>query len=218
MRGGTINSAGVTSIQTNVSRQTVIIHLASLAALRFLLIRNKILRWELWETDCSSLLTLSPWSRTPGRLASPQPWRPARCIMKNWSVIKYSINSYCDKNTLLILTLHFSLSIYLLRPCRRVTSTRRPSRPSYIPSPAPPHTILRCGQPPRPLTATSARDCCGVLHARACAVPSVESSATRSAKIYSTLIVCKVREMLENIKPTSDPYALISDWIKNIMI
>ncbi|TKS74465.1 Protein unc-13 -like protein A [Collichthys lucidus] len=68
----------------------------------------------------------------------------------------------------------------------RVTSTRRPSRPSYIPSPAPPHTILRCGQPPRPLTATSARDCCGVLHARACAVPSVESSATRSAKIYST--------------------------------
>lgn len=149
-----------------------------------------ILRWELRETDPSSFLPLSPWFRTPGRQASPRPWRPAPCTTKNWSELwhVYNINSHHARRYTSTLTVHFSPPY----PCRRAMSTRRPSRPSYIPSPAPRHTILRCGQPPLPLTATSARGCCGVLLARACAVPSVESNATRSAKISSTLTVCKV--------------------------
>ena len=81
-------------------------------------------------------------------------------------------------------------------------SIRRPFRPSYIPSPAPPHITLRCGPPPLRLTATSARGCCGVSLGRACAARSVESNVTKSAKIYSTLTVCKVRDTMENIITT----------------
>lgn len=100
--------------------------------------------------------------------------------------IKYDINScFALKRT----TTHSSP---LLCPCRSLMSTRRPYRHSYTLSHAQPHTISRCGQPQRPLTAMSVRDFCGVLLARACAVLSVVSNATRSAKIYSMLTVCRV--------------------------
>lgn len=80
----------------------------------------------------------------------------------------------------------------LLSPCRSLTSTRRPSRHSYTLSHAQPHTISRCGQPQHPLTVMSVRAFCGGLLARACAVLSVVSNATRSAKIYSMPTVCRV--------------------------
>lgn len=111
---------------------------------------------------------------------------------------KYQSFSLHAQRLFILLTMLFLLYIF----CRRVMSIRRHFRPSYIPSPAPPHTILRCGQPPPPLTATSVRGCCGALLARACAVPSVGSNATRSAKIYSMLIVCKVRWALLQLANT----------------
>lgn len=95
-------------------------------------------------------------------------------------------------------------------------STRRHSRHSYTPFHAPPHIILRCGQPRRPLTVTSVKDFCGVLLARACAVLSVGSNVMRSAKIYSTPIVFRVRKMCERITYAAAPKAWIRDQLKTL--
>ena len=59
------------------------------------------------------------------------------------------------------------------------------------PSPAPRPTTSRCGRPPRPPTATSARGCCGASPARACAAPSAGSNVTRSARTCSTPTACR---------------------------
>ncbi len=87
----------------------------------------------------------------------------------------------------------FHLSVDLLWPCRRVTSIRRPCRLWFTPFPVLHHTTLRCGRPPPPPTATSARGFCGASLDRACAAPSVASSVTRSVKICLMPIVYRVR-------------------------
>lgn len=77
---------------------------------------------------------------------------------------------------------------------RKATYTRKPCRLSSTPSPAPRHTILRCGPPPHPLTATSARVCCGASLDRECAVRSAGSKCTRNAKSFWTPTAYRVSE------------------------
>jgi len=66
---------------------------------------------------------------------------------------------------------------------RSSTSTGSLYRHSFTRSRVQRHTTSSSGPPRRPLTASSARDCCGVLRGRDCDVPSVESRRMRSAKI-----------------------------------
>lgn len=128
-------------------------------------------------------------------------------LIKLFYTMSEDIPAYCKQNLTLLLC---------LCPCRRAMFIRRPYRPSYIQSPAPPRTTLRCGQPPRPLTVTSVRGCCGVLLARACAVLSVESNATRSAKICSMQTVCKVREISKTIILHTTSPSVLQDTVYNI--
>lgn len=76
--------------------------------------------------------------------------------------------------------------------CRRVMCTRRPCRLWFTLFLAQHPITLKCGRPPRPLTATSVKACCGVLHGRACAAQSVGSNATKNARSSSMLTVYKV--------------------------
>lgn len=76
--------------------------------------------------------------------------------------------------------------------CRRVTSIKRPCRPWSTQSLPPRRTTSRCGRPPRPHTATNARVYSGASPGKACAAPSVVSNATRSARIFWMLTVCRV--------------------------
>ena len=70
--------------------------------------------------------------------------------------------------------------------CRKCTSTRRRFRVWSIRYPARLRTISSLGRPRRRPTATSAKAFCGASPARESAAQSAESSAMKSAKIYST--------------------------------
>lgn len=148
----------------------------------------EILNWQPVETDhlCFFIQSLVQNSRKAGITSALTSSTLHNEELVGSFPIKYDIVScFASKIT----TTHSSPLLY---PCRSLTCTRRPSRHSYTLFHAQPHTISRCGQPQRPLTAMSVRDFCGVLLVRACAVLSVVSNAMRSAKIYSMLTVFRV--------------------------
>lgn len=104
---------------------------------------------------------------------------------------------------------HFITLLFYFWPNRKTTCTRKPCRLSSTPSPAPRRTILRSGPPPRLLTATSARVCCGASLGRGCAARSVGSKCTRSAKSFWTPTACRVSEALHyfNVGSNYQPQA-----------
>lgn len=61
-------------------------------------------------------------------------------------------------------------------------------------TPSPPllRTILRCGRPPPPPTATNVKVCCGVSLDKACAALSAVSNVTTNARICWMPTVCRV--------------------------
>lgn len=106
-----------------------------------------------------------------------------------------------QKNPLFFISSHPAFFFY---PNRKTTCTRKPCRLSSTPSPAPRRTILRSGPPPRLLTATSARVCCGASLGRVCAARSVGSKCTRSAKSFWTPTACRVSEALQYLNVGSN--------------
>lgn len=80
----------------------------------------------------------------------------------------------------------------LLSFYRKTMCIGRPCRHLFTQYPAQHHITLKFGLPPHPHTAMSVRGCFGGLLAKACVVPSVGSSATRSARSYLMLTVCSV--------------------------
>lgn len=99
---------------------------------------------------------------------------------------------------------HFIAPYVCLYSNRKTTCTRKPCRLSSTPSPAPRRTISRSGRPPRLLTATSARVCCGASLGRGCAARSVGSKCTRSVKSFWTPTACRVSEALQYLNVGSD--------------
>lgn len=75
---------------------------------------------------------------------------------------------------------------------RKCTSTKRLCKPSSIPYHSQRRTISRLATSPIPLTATSAKASSGVWLAKVSSAENVESSVTKSVKIYSTPTVFKV--------------------------
>jgi len=75
---------------------------------------------------------------------------------------------------------------------RKCTCTRRRCRRLSTPSRAPRRTTSSSGRPPRPPTATSAKVSSGALPGKGCAAQSAGSSATKSARTYSTPTACRV--------------------------
>lgn len=103
-------------------------------------------------------------------------------------------------------SLHFFPIIFLIPLCflycyfyfffRNYMSLRRLSRPWSTQFHLQHPITLRFGLLLRPHTAMSARGCCGVLPAKACAVLNVVSNATRSARTSSMQIAYKVRNYI----------------------
>lgn len=79
---------------------------------------------------------------------------------------------------------------------RKRTCTRRHCKRSSIPSRVQRRIISSPGRQPVPRTATSVRAFSGELHDKVSAVPSAESSATKSAETCSMPTACKVCSLL----------------------